>query len=103
MRFIAFRSHWGFAAEFCNAIEGHEKGGVEGEVGQFRRNYLVPVPQVRNLEELNLLLEGSAREDDKRVIAGQGQAIGEPRLSEREHLLPLIKEAFDLASVHARR
>ena len=31
--------------------EGHEKGGVEGEGGQFRRNYLVPVPSVRHLEE----------------------------------------------------
>ena len=30
-------------------IEGaHEKGGVEGEVGRFRRNHLVPVPAVRD-------------------------------------------------------
>jgi transposase len=28
-RFIAFRSHWGFASEFCNPAEAHEKGGVE--------------------------------------------------------------------------
>src|SRR5207247_9053360 len=41
-RFIGFRSHWGFAADFCTPGEGHEKGGVEGEGGQFRRNYLVP-------------------------------------------------------------
>lgn len=32
-RFIAFRSHWGFRAEFCTPGEGHEKGGVEGEGG----------------------------------------------------------------------
>jgi transposase len=50
-RFIAFRSHWGFRAEFCTPGEGHEKGGVEGEGGQYRRNHLVPVPQVRNLED----------------------------------------------------
>ena len=43
-RFVAFRSHWRFAAEFCTPGEGHEKGGVEGEVGYFRRNHLVPVP-----------------------------------------------------------
>jgi len=30
-RFIAFRSHWRFASEFCNPAEGHEKGGVEGK------------------------------------------------------------------------
>ena len=99
-RFIAFRSHWGFAAEFCNAGAGHEKGGVEGEVGQFRRNYLVPVPQVKNLAALNLLLQAGASEDHSRVIAGRGQAIGAALLIEREHLLPLVAEGFDLASVH---
>ena len=30
-RFIAFRSHWGFASEFCTPGAGHEKGGVEGD------------------------------------------------------------------------
>ena len=44
-RFIAFRSHWGFGAEFCNPGRGNEKGGVEGEVGYFRRNHWTPVPQ----------------------------------------------------------
>jgi hypothetical protein len=32
-RFLVFRSHWGFEAEFCNPEEAHEKGGVEGEGG----------------------------------------------------------------------
>lgn len=27
-RFIAFRSHWGFASEFCTPGAGNEKGGV---------------------------------------------------------------------------
>jgi len=40
-RFIAFRSHWQYEAIFCNPGAGHEKGGVEGEGGYFRRNHLV--------------------------------------------------------------
>ncbi len=61
-RFIAFRSHWGFQSDFCNPGRGNEKGGVEGEGGYFRRNYLVPVPKARNLEDLNLqMLEASRR------------------------------------------
>src|SRR5919206_5088038 len=52
-RFIAFRSHWRFEAEFCNPAEGHEKGGVENEVGRFRRNHWVPIPRAGDLEELN--------------------------------------------------
>jgi len=75
-RFIAFRSHWGFQAEFCTPGEGHEKGGVEGEGGQFRRNYLVPVPSVQNLEELNLLLAAGSKEDESRVIEGRAQPVG---------------------------
>jgi transposase len=99
-RFIAFRSHWGFQAEFCTPGEGHEKGGVEGEGGQFRRNYLVPVPKVRDLEELNQLLESGSIEEQNRVIAGRSQTIGAAMLAEREHLLPLLEEGFDLASLH---
>src|SRR5271155_3433814 len=52
-RFIAFRSHWRFASEFCTPGEGHEKGGVEGEVCYFRRNHWVPVPSAPDLENLN--------------------------------------------------
>jgi hypothetical protein len=99
-RFIGFRSHWGFASEFCTPGEGHEKGGVEGEGGQFRRNYLVPVPKVRNLEELNLLLAAGSQEEESRVIAGHTQSIGTAMIAEREHLLPLAVEGFDLASLH---
>jgi transposase len=44
-RFIAFRSHYLFAAEFCTPARGNEKGGVEEEVGRFRRRWWTPVPQ----------------------------------------------------------
>jgi transposase len=99
-RFIGFRSHWGFASEFCTPGEGHEKGGVEGEGGQFRRNYLVPVPSVQHLEELNLLLLSGAVEQQSRVIRGRTQTIGAVMIAEQDHLLPLAEEGFDLASLH---
>jgi len=99
-RFIGFRSHWGFASEFCTPGEGHEKGGVEGEGGQFRRNYLVPVPSVQNLEGLNQLLSAGSMEEQGRMIAGRTQTIGAAMIAEQEHLLPLAEEGFDLASLH---
>ena len=40
-------------SEFCTPGEGQEKGGVEGEVGYFRRNHWVPVPQALDLADLN--------------------------------------------------
>ena len=72
-RFIAFRSHWKFQAEFCAPGEGHEKGGVEGEAGCFRRNHLVPVPKVRDLADLNAQLLAGCRADERRKIGGRGQ------------------------------
>jgi transposase len=98
-KFIAVRSHWGFAAEFCTPGEGHEKGGVEGEGGYFRRNHLVPVPQVRDLAELNAHLLAGCQEDAQRIIGERTETAGALMLREREHLRPLAKEGLDLAEV----
>ena len=35
---------------------------MEGEVGNFRRNHLVPVPAARDLEDLNAMLLDGCRE-----------------------------------------
>jgi transposase len=98
-RFIAFRSHWGFQSEFCNAASGNEKGGVENEGGYFRRNHLVPLPAARDLAQLNELLRNGCRADEQRTLEGRTQTIGAAMTIEREHLLPLAKEPFDLAAV----
>jgi hypothetical protein len=95
-RFIAFRSHWRFASEFCNPAAGHEKGGVEGEVGYFRRNHWVPLPEVQDLEELNRYLLACCQQDQLRQIDGAEQRVGAALLTEQTHLLPLATEPFDL-------
>jgi hypothetical protein len=96
-RFIAFRSHWRFESEFCTPAEAHEKGGVEGEVGYFRRNHWVPVPQAVDVAGLNRQLLASCHDDEKRMIAGRTQSVGVALIVEREHLLPLAPEGMDLA------
>jgi transposase len=47
-RWIAFRSHFNIESFYCRpGLEGaHEKGGVEGMIGYFRRNHFTPVPEV---------------------------------------------------------
>jgi transposase len=96
-RLIAFRSHWGFQTEFCNPARGNEKGGVEGEVGYFRRNHLVPVPKVKDLGELNEYLRACCQQDEERRIQGKPHTVGEAMRIEREHLSPLVSEGFELA------
>lgn len=98
-RFIAFRSHWGYEAEFCNRARGNEKGGVEGEGGFFRRNHLVPVPVARDYAHLNELLRQASQQDEHRMVGERLLSVGAAMATEREHLLPLVKEGFDLAAV----
>ncbi|MFD5326844.1 hypothetical protein [Streptomyces sp. NPDC127092] len=67
-RWTAFRSHYGLGAFHCQpGIRGaDEKGGVEDQIGWFRRNHLVPVPEVDTLAELNAMVDRWDQEDDNR-------------------------------------
>jgi hypothetical protein len=96
-RFIAFRSHWRFEAEFCTPGRGNEKGGVEGEVGRFRRNQLVPVPQAPSLEALNEQLLAACRQEQQRTVSGQTQTVGERLRIEQDQLRELAVEGFEIA------
>ena len=102
-RFVALRSHYGFDSFYClPGIEGsHEKGGVEGEVGRFRRRHLVPVPRVGSLAELNELIAAGDRLDDERHVARRAQSVGEAAAAEMSWLGPLPETAFDAATILA--
>lgn len=96
-RWVAFRSHHGFDAFYCNpGVEGaHEKGGVEGEGGRFRRNHLVPVPVVATMAELNDLLVGYDLAGDQRRIGNRTMSIGQHFELEADLLRPLPAEVFE--------
>jgi transposase len=96
-RWTAFRSHHRFQAFYClPGIEGaHEKGGVEGEVGYFRRNYLVPVPEVHFLAELNAQIAEAERAEDGRRIGARIRTIGQDFAAEKPLLIPLPDEPFE--------
>ena len=92
-RFVAFRSHWRFEAEFCTPAEPHEKGGIEGEAGYFGRNHWVPVPEAVDIAERNQQLSIACQQDERRLIAGRPQTVGAGLTIEREQLLPLLRKA----------
>jgi transposase len=98
-RWVAFRSHYGFEAWYCQpGHEGsHEKGGVEGEGGRFRRNHCVPMPVVDSIDELNALLEAADDADDARRVANRSTSVGQDWDFERTLLHPLPAESFDTA------
>jgi transposase len=104
-RFIALRSHYGFDSFFC--IPGqqgaHEKGGVEGEIGRFRRRHLVPVPSVSSLAELNQRIAVADILDDGRVITGRPVTVAAAFAAEQPAMLPLPSEMFDPARLLTAR
>jgi len=95
-RIIAFRSHWGYQSEYCNPASGNEKGGVEGELGWFRRNWLVPVPEASALDVLNQHILDACLENRQRTIIGRHMTVGEASELEREHLSPLAEDGFPI-------
>src|SRR4051794_10048652 len=90
-------SRHGFDAFCCKpGVEGaHEKGGVEGEGGRFRRNHLVPVPAVATMAELNERLVGYDLADDHRRIGNRTLSIGQHFALEADLLRPLPGEVFE--------
>lgn len=96
-RWVAFRSHMGLEAFYCQPGLGgaHEKGGVEGDIGRFRRNHMVPVPDVASLAELNTLVDGWDREDDARRIGSRMRTVGQMFTDEAPLLKPLPVEVFE--------
>lgn len=101
--FLQLKSHYLFEEHFCLPGRGNEKGVVEGIVRYSRTNFLVPVPQVRDVEELNARLEESCREDLKRRLRGK-HGRKEELLAEElpmMHQLPLAE--FEACRVQATR
>jgi transposase len=96
-RWTAFRSHYGIDAFYCQpGLQGaHEKGGVEGQIGWFRRNHLVPVPQVDSFEQLNAMVDEWDAADDARRIGTRPHNIGEHFAVEQPQLAPLPDEMFE--------
>lgn len=96
-RWALFRSHYGFDAFYCEpGINGaHEKGGIEGEVGRFRRTWLSPMPVVASLAELNARIREWDLRDERRRIGQKISTVAQDLSSDREHLAQLPRDRFD--------
>jgi hypothetical protein len=92
--FCQLRSHYLFDHHFCRPGRGNEKGVVEGLVKFTRLNFFVPVPQVRDLAELNVRLRQQCEEDRARRVRGQTRIKEALLQEERRAFLPLPATPF---------
>ncbi len=92
--FQQLMSHYLFDARFCRVRRPNEKGVVEGMVKYARRNFLVPVPQVRDYEDLNRQLEDHCRHDLDRRLRGHANTKAERLKEDRAASLSLPQTPF---------
>jgi transposase len=94
-RFTELMSHYLFEPRFGRPGKGNDKGDVEGLVGWFRRNYLVPVPDVPSFTELNARLEQACLDRLDRRLRGHKETIGERLERELAAMLPIPPGKFE--------
>lgn len=97
--FSALRAHYLFDSHFCSPGKGNEKGSVENLVGYVRRNFLVPVPEVRSLDELNTFLRSTCLQNRQRRHPLRPALVGTIFEQERQALLKLPLRPFFCARV----
>jgi hypothetical protein len=93
--FLKLQSHYLFKEHFCRVARANEKGVVEGVVKFARLNFLVPVPQVRDLDELNAMLREMCEKDMNRRLRGKTGTKAQLFDEDRNAFLELPASPFD--------
>ena len=93
--FLQLQSHYLFEEHFCRVRRPNEKGVVEGVVKFARLNYFVPVPKVKDFDELNASLEARCRQDLDRTLRGRKASKKNLLEEDRAAFLPLPETPFD--------
>jgi len=84
--FSTLKAHYLFESIFCGPGRANEKGAVENLVGYVRRNTMVPMPELSDIEALNHILLLWCKKERKKHGAEWKQ--------EKEKLLPLPPTPF---------
>jgi hypothetical protein len=102
-RWQALASHYNFEPLFCLPARGNEKPHVENRVKLLERQWATPVPQVKDLTELNAYLLQCCERDRERTIAGHRETVGARFAVERASALPLPQRSFEAAVSEVRQ
>ncbi len=97
--FLRLKSHFLFQDHFCLVRRPNEKGHVERLLDFARTNYLVPVPEVASLVELNATLLQRCQADLDRQLYGKSAPKAVLLEEERPALLPIPPQEFEARRV----
>ena len=96
--FTRFMLHHRFKADFCTPAKGNEKGNVENKVGYTRRNMLVPVPVITDINAFNEELLLRCDKDHGRKHYIHDALIRELWEDEKQSLLTLPEHEYEVFS-----
>lgn len=102
--FLRLKSHFLYEDHFCLTRRPNEKGHVERLLDFASRSFLVPVPRVESLEELNAQLLHCCEKDLDRTLRGKSASKRELLKDEQQRFLSIPNEQFEarrLQTVHA--
>ncbi len=85
--FGELQSRYLFEDRFGRPAKGNDKGKVEGLVGYIRRNFMVPLPRVRTIDELNARLLNACEKRKVAVLGGKKESIGDRPVRDRRALM----------------
>ena len=93
--FLRLKSYYLFDSHFCLVRRPNEKGHVEKLVEYARSNFLVPVPTVGSLDQLNVLLAERCRTDQERSVRGKSGTVATLFAEDRAAMLSLQSRPFE--------
>ena len=92
--FAAFRAHHGFQAQYTMRSSPDENGAVEATMGPAAR-WLVPIPAVARMADLNGYLAGCCERYMRHQIRDRSGLVGENFVVEKNLLIPLPARRYD--------
>ena len=98
--YCIFAAHYVFATDFCNVASGNEKGLVENLVGYGLNNFLVPIPKVDSMDDLNAqLLKTCLQYRNSHKVQGRCQSVKEMYLTDKVCLHPVAPYQYETARI----
>ncbi len=101
--FLRLQSHYLFQSHFCTVRRANEKGVVEGLARYARSNFMVPVPQVKDFDQLNEALRLHCWNEQFRTLRGKAKSKQQLWSEESKTFLPLPATPFDISRTEAVR
>lgn len=101
--FAHLQSYYLFEAKFARVRRGNEKGSVENLVGFARRNFMVPIPNFADIDELNKHLESCCRKRQQSILRGHSSSIAVRMIADQKAFIKLPAHPYEPCSIKSGR